>query len=95
MCLTKLRGLACGLALSFVLEVVLSAQMDDAKLHFGIAEAALKKGDLGVAAEEMELAVHLDPNNAVLWYNLAVVQSKQHQITKANKTLETAFKLGI
>ena len=78
---------------SFILAVPVPAQTDQAKLHFKIAEAAMKNGDLAAAEQELAQAVEFDPKNGVLWYNLADVQFKEKKFFVAKNTLEVVDRL--
>lgn len=68
---------------------------DQARFHFKIALAALKQNDYLTAAKELEEAVKLAPQNALIHYNLAVVYGKQLRIEDAKNALNKAIELGL
>jgi tetratricopeptide (TPR) repeat protein len=60
-----------------------------------VALVALKNNDLEVAADELKQAADLAPNNALVLYNLAVVQSKQGDAQAGLKNLQRALAIGL
>lgn len=52
----------------------LTPDQQEAQEHFKIATRALADNNLEIAGRELEEAARLDPKNAVIWYNLAVVR---------------------
>lgn len=64
-------------------------------LHYRVALRALEDGNLDVARSELELAAAATPNNPLVWFNLAVVASKQGALEVAKDALDRADVLGI
>ena len=73
------------------------SQSDESKaqLHLKIAQAALSKDDLPIATEELKIAIKYAPNNATLYYDLALIKSRQGDFPQAKQLLDQAAKLGI
>jgi tetratricopeptide (TPR) repeat protein len=67
----------------------------EARRHYLIALEALKNDDLTVALDELKQAATLAPNNALIWYNIAIVESKKGQPKSALDHLHKAQALGI
>jgi hypothetical protein len=55
----------------------LTPDQREAQKHYRIALEALKDNDFATAADELTAASKLAPKNALIWYNLAVVESKK------------------
>jgi tetratricopeptide (TPR) repeat protein len=70
-------------------------QEREARLHYKTALAALANNDLPAAEEELKAAANLTPKNPLIFYNLAVVQSKRDETKDAFDSLEQAEILGI
>jgi len=66
-----------------------------AKAHFQIAQAALSANDLETAGEELRKAISYSDHNALLRYNLAIIQSMQKKTADAKNSLELALRLGL
>ena len=69
-------------------------EQEEARLHFKVAQVALKRGDAGTAVLELLKAVELAPGNSLYQYNLAVVQ-KERDPEAALKSVQRARKLGL
>jgi hypothetical protein len=67
----------------------------NAEPHYKTAVLALKTEDLAVAAEEMNEAAKLAPENALILYGLAVVQARNQQPDLALPNMEKAVSLGL
>jgi len=76
-------------------EVQQEADADAAQRHYQAGLAALEKNDLAVAEEEMQTAAKLAPKNAMIFYKLAVIQSKRDEWQPALKNIDAARKLGL
>src|SRR5260370_34536908 len=61
-----------------------SASEEEAKKHYKIAVVALQNNDLATAEDELKKAADLSPKNALIFYNLAVVASKQSDLHAAD-----------
>jgi tetratricopeptide (TPR) repeat protein len=72
-----------------------AAGADAAQRHYQAGLAALDKNDLAAAEEEMQTAARLAPKNALIFYKLAVIQSKREEWQPALKNLDAARKLGL
>jgi hypothetical protein len=70
-------------------------QERDARLHYKTALAALANNDLPAAEEELKAAAKFAPKNALILYNLAIVQSKREEIKEGFASLQQAETLGI
>ena len=68
---------------------------DAAQRHYQAGLAALEKNDLAAAEEEMQAAARLAPKNALIFYKLAVIQSKRDEWQPALKNIDAARKLGL
>jgi tetratricopeptide (TPR) repeat protein len=66
-----------------------------AKQHYLAAKEALANGDLDSALNELNAAAALAPGNAVIWYNVAVVESKKNNPDAAMQHLRKAIRLGL
>jgi len=66
-----------------------------AKQHYLAAVDALKANDLDAAERELNAAAALAPSNSVIWYNLAVVESRKNNSETALRHLQQAIKLGL
>jgi tetratricopeptide (TPR) repeat protein len=73
----------------------LTPDQKEAQTHYKIAVLAVDNGDFDIALKELAQASQLDPNNAVIWYNLAIVQSKKGKNSEALSSIEQALKLGV
>ena len=71
------------------------ADADVAQRHYQAGLAALEKNDLAAAEEEMQAAARLAPKNALIFYKLAVIQSKRDEWQPALKNIDAARKLGL
>lgn len=67
----------------------------EAEQHYRAALLALKDENLDIAADEMNAAAQLAPENAVVLYGLAVVQARNRDPEKALPEIEKAVKLGL
>ena len=76
-------------------EVQQTADADAAQRHYQAGLAALEKNDLAAAEEEMQVAAWLAPKNALIFYKLAVIQSKRDKWQSALKNIDAARKLGL
>jgi len=72
-----------------------AADADAAQRHYQTGLAALEKNDLATAEEEMQAAAKLAPKNALIFYKLAVIQSKRDEWQPALKNIDAARKLGL
>ena len=72
-----------------------AADADAAQRHYQAGLAALDKNDLAAAEEEMQAAAKLAPKNAMIFYKLAVIQSKRDEWQPALKNIDAARKLGL
>lgn len=92
----RVRRALLPLALSMVFVAARSDSRDqeEARLHFKIAEIAMKRGDDGAAVSELTKAVALEPGNAVYHYTLAVAQ-KALDPRAALESVRRARKLGL
>lgn len=66
-----------------------------AEPHYKTAVLALKKEDLAVAAEEMNEAAQLAPENALVLYALGIIQARNEQPEAALPNLEKAARVGL
>ncbi len=66
-----------------------TADADSAQRHYQAGLAALEKNDLAAAEEEM-LAAKLSPKDALIFYKLAVIQSKRDEWQPALKNIDAA-----
>lgn len=66
-----------------------------AQFHYKVAVTALQHNDLEIAERELQKAVELAPNNALVHYNLAVVKSKTGRPIEAISELKRAIQLGL
>jgi hypothetical protein len=73
----------------------LTSQEKEAQKHYRIALEAIKNNDFSVAADELKAAAELAPKNAVIWYNLAVVESKKGDSAPALEHLKRAENIGL
>ncbi len=67
----------------------------EAQAHYQAGLAALEKNDLAAAEEEMQTAAQLAPKDALIFYKLAVIQSKRDEWQPALKSIDAARKLGL
>ncbi len=67
----------------------------EAALHFKIAVAALNDGNFAVALKELEKSAALQPQNALIHYNLAIVNQKFDRPRMALISLRHAMQLGL
>ena len=67
----------------------------EAQAHYQAGLAALEKNDLAAAEEEMQAAARLAPKDALIFYKLAVIQSKRDEWQPALKNIDAARKLGL
>jgi tetratricopeptide (TPR) repeat protein len=73
----------------------LTPDQREAQKHYRIALEAIQNNDLSTAIEELKSAADLAPKNALIRFNLAVVESKRGDSVSALADLQTASKLGI
>jgi tetratricopeptide (TPR) repeat protein len=71
------------------------ADADAAQRHYQAGLAALEKNDLATAEDEMQAAARLAPKDALIFYKLAVIQSKRDEWQPALKNIDSARKLGL
>ncbi len=76
-------------------EVQQAADADAAQRHYQAGLVALDKNDLAAAEEEMQAAAKLAPKDALIFYKLAVIQSKRDEWQPALKSIDAARKLGL
>ncbi|MGB8099751.1 MAG: hypothetical protein WCF17_21560 [Terracidiphilus sp.] len=55
----------------------LTPQEREAQKHYRVALEAIKNNDFSMAADELKAASEFAPRNALIWYNLAGVESKK------------------
>jgi hypothetical protein len=72
-----------------------TAGAQDAEPHYQTAVLALKDKNLAVAADEMNAAAKLSPDNALVLYGLAVVEARNQQPELALPSIEKALQLGL
>jgi hypothetical protein len=72
-----------------------AADADSAQRHYQAGLAALDKNDLATAEDEMQAAAKLVPKDALIFYKLAVIQSKRDEWQPALKNIDAARKLGL
>ena len=72
-----------------------AADADAVQRHYEAGLAALEKNDLVAAEEEMQAAAKLAPKDALIFYKLAVIQSKRDEWQAGIKSLDVAQKLGL
>lgn len=75
--------------------VPLTPQEKEAQKHYRIALEAIKNNDFSTASDELKAAAELAPKNALIWYNLAVVESKNGDSAPALEHLQKAETLGL
>jgi hypothetical protein len=73
----------------------LTPQEREAQKHYRVALEAIKNNDFSTAADELKAASGLAPKNALIWYNLAVVESKKGDAKSALEHLQKAESLGL
>lgn len=73
----------------------LTPQEKEAQKHYRIALEALKNSDLDTALDELNAAARLAPRNALIWYNLAVVESKRGGFESSMEHFKKAKSLGL
>jgi hypothetical protein len=73
----------------------LTPQEKEAQKHYLIALEALKNNDLTTALQELNAAAKLAPKNALIWYNLAVVESKSGNANAALDDVQKASNFGL
>ena len=76
-------------------EVQQAADADAAQRRYRAGLAALEKGNLAAAEEEMQAAAKLAPKDAMIFYKLAVIQSKRGEREAGIKSVSVAQKLGL
>lgn len=86
--------LPVGLAIVLVAARPDTKEQEEARLHFRIAQVALKQGDAGTAVSELRKAIQLAPGNSVFHYNLAIAQKKEDP-RSALESVRRARKLGL
>jgi tetratricopeptide (TPR) repeat protein len=74
---------------------MLTPQEKEAQKHYRIALEAIKNNDFSTASDELKTAADLAPKNALIWYNLAVVESKKGDSALALQHLQKAETLGL
>jgi hypothetical protein len=67
----------------------------EAEQHFRVAKEALRHDDFNVALEELRKSAELAPRNPLVWYNIAVIESKKDDAKSAMEHLRKALDLGI
>ena len=67
----------------------------EAQKHYRIALEALKNNDLDIALQELNTAAEMAPKNALIWYNIAVVESKRGDGNSGLEHLQKANTLGL
>lgn len=72
-----------------------SSNIQEAQLHYKVAQVALKHNDLNVASQELRKAAELAPQNALVHYYLAVVLKQQGGAKEGLQHLHLAMKLGL
>ena len=75
--------------------VALTPREKEAQKHYRIALVAIKNNDFSTASDELKAASELAPKNALIWYNLAVVESKKGDSAPALEHLQKAETLGL
>jgi hypothetical protein len=73
----------------------LTPQEKEAQKHYRIALEAIKNNDFTTASDELKTAADLAPKNALVWYNLAVVESKKGDSAPALEHVQKAERLGL
>ena len=73
----------------------LTPQEREAQKHYRVALEAIKNNDFSTAAGELKAASELAPKNALIWYNLAVVESKKGDSASALQHLQKAENLKL
>jgi hypothetical protein len=76
-------------------EVQQAPDADPAQRHYQAGLAALEKNDLAAAEEEMQAAAKLAPKDAMVFYQLAVIQSKREEWEAGIKSISVAQMLGL
>jgi FKBP-type peptidyl-prolyl cis-trans isomerase SlyD len=69
--------------------------LDKARFHYRVGVKALENNDLQVARDEFQEAARLAPQNALIWFNVALVQSKLGATKEAREALDRATNLGL
>ena len=72
-----------------------TAGAQDAEPHYQTAVLALKDGNLAIAADEMNAAAKISPENALVLYGLAVVEARNKDPELALPNMEKALHLGL
>jgi hypothetical protein len=72
-----------------------SAEEREAKQHYKVAQEAMQHGDVDVALEELQKSAVLAPRNAIVWYNIAILESKKNEPKAAMDHLTKAQTLGL
>jgi hypothetical protein len=98
-------GMALGAPQSFPQQPIPKAQTTpsptptpeqrEARKHYRTALEALKNDDWDIALKELNSAAELTPKNALIWYNVAVVESKKGDPGPALEHLRKAASLGL
>ncbi len=73
----------------------LSPEEKEAQKHYLLAQGALKNEDLQTASYELKIASSAAPKNALIWYDLAIVESKKGNVRTAFDNLRKAKTLGL
>ncbi len=73
----------------------LSSQDREAQKHYRVAQEAIKNNDFSTATDELRAASNLAAKNSVIWYNLAVVESKNGDPDDARLHLQKAEIIGL
>jgi tetratricopeptide (TPR) repeat protein len=71
------------------------AQDEDAEYHYRVGVVALKDGNLDIALREFSTAARMEPENALIQYNLAIVNQKKGRPADALRSLREAMRLGL
>jgi hypothetical protein len=74
---------------------VKTAQDGEAGRHYQLALSALQNGDLEAAVNDLNKAADLAPRNALIQYDLGVVESQLGRVESALNHLRTARDLGL
>lgn len=72
-----------------------AADADAEQRRYQAGLAALEKNDLAAAEEEMQAAAKLAAKDALIFYELAVIQSKRGEWEAGIKSISVAQKLGL
>lgn len=94
--MSRMRCIVFATWAAVVLPSALSlAQTNQAEFHYKVALAALKDDNLDIALKELQEAARLAPANALIQFNIAVVEDKKGDHTRAMDSLRRALTLGL